>query len=173
MAALLGQVAHNVVGVHGGENSRSPVARHRPHLDPHDSAERLSVGRQEPLAEGANDGRMLVWKTGPHSHNEFLQTWYELGAVGAILLLATGCAVILSIGRLSPAIQPFMLAQFAGFFVMAAFSWGMWQSWLMALPGLAVLYAALAASFATAAQPDYRQIFPRRALAAGLGEHAA
>jgi len=117
------------------------------------SAERLSVGRQEPLAEGASDGRVLVWKTGPHSHNEFLQTWHELGAVGAILLLATGCAVILSIGRLSPAIQPFMLAQFAGFFVMAAFSWGMWQSWLMALPGLAALYAALAARFATAEQP--------------------
>ena len=96
---------------------------------------------------------MLVWKTGPHSHNEFLQTWYELGAVGAILMLATGGAVILSIGRLSPAIQPFMLAQFAAFFVMATFSWGMWQSWLMALPGLATLYAALAASFATAAQP--------------------
>jgi O-antigen ligase len=117
------------------------------------SADRSSARREEPLAEAKTDGRMLVWKTGPHSHNEFLQTWYELGAVGAILLLATGGAVILSIGRLSPAIQPFMLAQFAAFFVMATFSWGMWQSWLMALPGLATLYAALAASFATAAQP--------------------
>jgi O-antigen ligase len=117
------------------------------------SSERTSARREEPLAEDKNDSRKLVWKTGPHSHNEFLQTWYELGAVGAILLLTTGCAVILSIGRLSPAIQPFMLAQFAGFFVMAGFSWGMWQSWLMALPGLTVLYAALAASFATAEQP--------------------
>ena len=70
-----------------------------------------------------------------------------------ILLLAAGCAVIGYIGRLSPAIQPFMLAQFAAFFVMAAFSWGMWQSWLMALTGLAALYAALAASFARAEVP--------------------
>jgi O-antigen ligase len=117
------------------------------------SSERLSPRREEPLAEADTDGRMLVWKTGPHSHNEFLQTWYELGAVGAILLLTTGCAVILSIGRLSPAVQPFMLAQFAGFFVMAAISWGMWQSWLMALPGLAALYSTLAARFATAEWP--------------------
>ena len=109
---------------------------------------------------------MLVWKTGPHSHNEFLQTWYELGAVGAILLLAAGCAVILSIGRLSPAVQPFMLAQFAGFFVMAAFSWGMWQSWLMALPGLAALYAAMAGRFARGRVAGRRHIGPRRAVAA-------
>ena len=72
-----------------------------------------------------HEGRVLVWKTGPHSHNEFLQTWYELGAVGVILLLAAGCAVIGYIGRLPPAnLRPFMLAQFAVFFVMAAFSWG-------------------------------------------------
>jgi hypothetical protein len=49
--------------------------------------------------------------------------------------------------------QPFVLAQFAAFFVMAAFSWGMWQSWLMALTGLAALYAALAVSFARAEVP--------------------
>jgi O-antigen ligase len=124
------------------------------------SSERSSPRREEPLAEAETDGRMLVWKTGPHSHNEFLQTWYELGAVGAILLITTGCAVILSIGRLSPAVQPFMLAQFAGFFVMAAFSWGMWQSWLMALPGLAALYSALAARFAMAELPVVSKYAP-------------
>jgi hypothetical protein len=79
-----------------------------------------------------------------------LQTWYELGAAGVILLLAAGSAVILSIGRLAGAVQPFMLAQFAAFFVVAAVSWGMWQSWLMALTGLAALYATMAASFAGA-----------------------
>jgi len=36
---------------------------------------------------------------------------------------------------------------------MAAFSWGMLQSWLMALTGLAALYAALAASFARTGAP--------------------
>jgi hypothetical protein len=45
---------------------------------------------------------MLVWKIGSHSHNEFLQTQYELGAVGGILMLASGCAVTWSIGLLFP-----------------------------------------------------------------------
>ncbi len=117
------------------------------------SADRALPKRQEPMAGEEPGGRMLVWKIGPHAHNEFLQTWYELGAVGVILLLAAGCTVIGYIGRLSAAIQPFMLAQFVAFFVMAAFSWGMWQSWLMALTGLAALYAALAASFARAELP--------------------
>ena len=36
---------------------------------------------------------------------------------------------------------------------MAAFSWGMWQSWLMALTGLAALYGAMAVRFAGAALP--------------------
>jgi O-antigen ligase len=85
------------------------------------------------------------WRGGAHAHNEFLQTWYELGAVGVVLLLAAGCGVIFSIGRLSPGAQPFVLAQFAAFFAIAALSWGMWQSWLMALTGLAGIYAAMAA----------------------------
>jgi O-antigen ligase len=114
------------------------------------ASDRTQSYRQEALAEGDRDNRVLVWKAGPHSHNEFLQAWYELGVVGVILLLAAGSGVIASIGRLSAAIQPFMLAQFAAFFAMAAFSWGMWQTWLMALTGLAALYAAMAARFALA-----------------------
>jgi O-antigen ligase len=105
------------------------------------------------MADAEPGGRMLVWKSGPHSHNEFLQTWYELGAAGVILLLAAGSAVIGYIGRLSPATQPFMLAQFAAFFIIAAFSWGMWQSWLLAVMGLAAIYAALAVTFAPAEVP--------------------
>jgi hypothetical protein len=65
-------------------------------------------------------------------------------------LLAAGCAVIGYIGRSSPATQPFVLAQFAALFVIAAFSWGMWQSWLIAVTGLAAIYAALAVTFARA-----------------------
>jgi hypothetical protein len=70
-------------------------------------------------------------------------------------MLAAGCAVIWSIGLLSPAIQPHILAQFARFFVITAFSC-MWQSWLMALTGLAAIYAAMAVSFARAELPPRR-----------------
>lgn len=120
------------------------------------SARELNVkeklgGNQKVIIDPLQHGRrVLAWKTGPHSHNEFLQTWFELGAVGVVLLLAAGCVVIGYIGRLSPATQPFVLAQFAAFFTIAAFSWGMWQSWLLAVTGLTAIYAALAATFARA-----------------------
>ena len=90
---------------------------------------------------------------GFHAHNAFLQTWYELGVVGAILLLAAGSAVIGYIGQLARNLQPFMLAEFAAFFAIAATGWGMWQSWLMALTGLAALYAVLAVNFARGTAP--------------------
>ena len=115
------------------------------------NAKQKLEGDQKVMVDPMQQGRrVLVWKAGPHSHNEFLQTWYELGAVGVLLLLAAGCAVIGYIGRLSPATQPFVLAQFAAFFVIAAFSWGMWQSWLIAVTGLAAIYAASAVTFARA-----------------------
>ena len=107
--------------------------------------------RREPALIGIED--VLVWKAGPHSHNVFLQTWYELGAIGAFLFLLAGCGVIGLIARLPAAAQSFILAQFATFFAIAAFSWGVWQSWLMALTGLAPIYAALAGNFARAKVP--------------------
>lgn len=93
------------------------------------------------------------WQPGWHAHNGFLEAWFELGAVGVILLLAAGAAVIAYISRLNGAAQPFILAQFVAYFVVAAFGWGAWQSWLMALPGLAAIYAALAVSVAGRAKP--------------------
>ena len=104
------------------------------------------------LVDEANR-RALPVTVGFHAHNAFLQTWYELGVVGAILLLAAGSAVIGYIGQLARNLQPFMLAEFAAFFAIAATGWGMWQSWLMALTGLAALYAVLAVNFARGTAP--------------------
>lgn len=84
------------------------------------------------------------WQIGWHAHNGFLEVWFELGLVGVILFLAAGWAVNGYIGRLSLTVQPFILAQFAALFVILAVGWGIWQSWLMALPGLVAIYAALA-----------------------------
>jgi len=86
------------------------------------------------------------WRAGPHAHNVFLQTWYELGAVGAVLFMVAGAGLIVSVGRLPGASQAYMLAHIAAFVTILAFAWGLWQSWLMALAGLAALYAALAVS---------------------------
>jgi O-antigen ligase len=103
--------------------------------------------------EEKRQGEGYGWRAGPHSHNEFLQIWYELGAIGVVLFAAAGSVVILSVGRLPRPTQAFVLAHLTAFLAIAAFGWGMWQSWLMAVAGLAVLYAALAVSFYRATEP--------------------
>jgi hypothetical protein len=70
-----------------------------------------------------------------------------------ILLIAAGASMIGYIGRLSTPMQPFILAQLTAFLTIFGFSWGMWQSWLMAVAGLAAMYAALAVSFCRAEEP--------------------
>lgn len=68
-----------------------------------------------------------------HAHNAYLQTWYELGAIGALLLAAIGVALVSAMSRLPAAAQPFACATFATCAVMAGMSYGMWQGWFMAL----------------------------------------
>jgi O-antigen ligase len=105
--------------------------------------------RQKP-GQHKHSSEDFGWRAGPHAHNVFLQTWYELGAVGAVLFMVAGAAVIVSVGRLPRASQAYMLAHIAAFIMILAFAWGLWQSWLMALAGLAALYAALAVSLTRA-----------------------
>jgi O-antigen ligase len=104
-------------------------------------------------AEEHEKGEAFGWRAGPHAHNSFLQTWYELGAVGVILFLMAGSAVILGVGKLPRRTQPYVLAHLAAVIATLAFAWGLWQSWLMAVMGLAALYAGLAVNFARAEGP--------------------
>jgi hypothetical protein len=82
--------------------------------------------------------------TGQHAHDLFLQTWYELGVVGVLLLALAGAAVVMLNPLLALAAQPFAAATFATFGVVAAFAWGMWQSWFMCAIGLLPLYLRVA-----------------------------
>ncbi len=69
---------------------------------------------------------------GLHPHNIFLQAWYELGAVGVTFLLFIGIAVLGKISALPPKERPFGYAGFITFFCIAAFGYGLWQTWLLA-----------------------------------------
>jgi O-antigen ligase len=86
--------------------------------------------------------------TGQHAHDIFLQTWFELGVIGVILLALAGAAVVLRIAVLPLVAQPFGLATFTAFATIAAFAWGMWQTWFICAIGLAPLYLRLAAAAA-------------------------
>lgn len=91
------------------------------------------------------EGFVFPRTSGEHAHDLFLQTWYELGAVGAILLALAGAAIALRMLRLPKDVQPFAAASFAAFFGIAAFAWSMWQTWFMCAIGLLILYVCLAA----------------------------
>ena len=90
-------------------------------------------------------GFVFPRSSGEHAHNLFLQTWYELGLIGAVLLALAGAAIALRMLRLPNDIQPFAAASFAAFFGIAAFAWSIWQTWFMCAIGLLILYVCLAA----------------------------
>lgn len=64
-----------------------------------------------------------------HAHNMYLQTWYELGAIGAILLLGFGLAIIHRLRPMRASIQPWGLSLASVILVYAGVGWGFWQTW--------------------------------------------
>lgn len=84
-------------------------------------------------------------QTGRHSHNVFLQTWYELGAIGAVLLFIAGLATIRVISQFEPFAQRYALAAFTSTTALASSSYGLWQSWFLSLITLAAMLTCLGA----------------------------
>jgi O-antigen ligase len=70
-----------------------------------------------------------------HSHSIYLQTWFELGLVGATLLTLLGLSILQAMASLARRLQPYAYATFASAAIMAASSYGMWQLWFIALFG--------------------------------------
>ena len=96
-----------------------------------------------PVAEKPADFTYPL-RTGRHSHNVFMQTWYELGAAGAVLLLALGLAAIRTLARLPVRNQPFAFAGFVSAVLIGSFSWGIWQTWFLAAYGIWAVMLGLA-----------------------------
>lgn len=96
-------------------------------------------------------GTAYEWRSGPHAHNVYLQTWYELGAVGAALLCAAGLALIGAVSRLPQRVLPHAAAAMTTATVMGAFSWGMWQAWFL---GAFMVSAVLMTIAVQVARPD-------------------
>lgn len=79
-----------------------------------------------------------------HAHNVYLQVWYELGAVGALLLLAVGLFVLRAIATLQAGVQPTAIAMFVTTSLLIGFSYSIWQTWFIAACGLSVAIFAVA-----------------------------
>lgn len=90
------------------------------------------------------EGEGLERTLSRHAHNIFLQTWFELGAVGALLLAIAGVAVLRTIRALDRSVRAHAFALFASAAVMGLASYGMWQIWFMAMFGFAAVMFAIA-----------------------------
>lgn len=102
------------------------------------------IGRKLKDEYKKDPGMVAPARLGLHAHNNYLQAWYELGAVGAALILAFGLALLASIRKMSPDIRPYALATFSTACIIAAFGWGLWQSWLLSSYGFAIILMLLA-----------------------------
>jgi O-antigen ligase len=80
-----------------------------------------------------------------HSHSVYLQTWFELGLIGATLLTLLGLAILQVIRALAVPLQRYAYATFVSAAIMAASSYGMWQIWFIAMFGLSAALFALGA----------------------------
>lgn len=84
--------------------------------------------------------------TGHHTHNIYLQAWYETGATGACLLMAIGLLTLRALARSAKDCRSHLNAAFACCAIMGASSFGLWQPWFLASLALAAVFASLAAS---------------------------
>lgn len=88
-------------------------------------------------------GERYKRKMSRHSHNVYLQTWFEFGLVGALLLLAAGLGLVQRIQALDVALQPFAYAAFASTAILMGSSYGMWQAWFVSLFALTPVFFAV------------------------------
>jgi hypothetical protein len=89
-------------------------------------------------------GGFLGCLTSRSAANGLMVAVEDLRLVG----VPSGAVVILRVSLLPPEAQPFAAAHFAVFVSIAAFAWGMWQTWLIFAVGLSVVYLMTATSAA-------------------------
>ena len=77
--------------------------------------------------------------TGTHPHNIYLQAIYELGIVGAVLMLLAGLSILRAIHVYCARTErPFFLALFAAWASQSSFSFGLTEPWYLFALGLAM-----------------------------------
>lgn len=117
--------------------------RERPLIGVGAASTKLIDARRGP-AVATLPGTKYQWRSGPHAHNVYLQVWYELGAVGAMLLCAAGLALIRSMAALPRAVVPYVAAAMTSAAVMGAFTWSLWQAWFLGAFAVSAALSAIA-----------------------------
>jgi hypothetical protein len=94
-----------------------------------------------------------------HPHNIYLQTWLELGAIGAVLLLMVGLAAIWQMRFLPPVLEASSYALFAVAAMIGVSGFDLFQTWLLA--AVAIAWAGILLAARLPAPPFLARIHPR------------
>lgn len=92
-------------------------------------------------------------KIGRHPHNVYLQAWYELGGVGALLLGVAGFVAFVQVLRFPAFTVPFSLAMLSSMALELALCWDIWQRWFFALLCFSAVMLVLALRWVTLQKP--------------------
>lgn len=84
--------------------------------------------------------------TSLHSHNAYLQVWYEAGAVGAAIVLLLGWVILWALRKYPSSVQPYLLATFVACALLVATAYSIWAPWYMAALAMAAVFASLGAA---------------------------
>ena len=94
-------------------------------------------------AAPAVPGTDFHFRPGLHSHNAYLQVWFETGAVGALILLGLGLLVLRSLSAAAADVQPYLAVTFSACALSVATAFAIWAPWFMASLAMAAIFAAL------------------------------
>lgn len=90
-------------------------------------------GKTVRLEGVVGERRPLGW----HAHNIVLQSWLELGVIGALLLMTLGLSLVQAAAALQAAHRIAAISLLTMVAAIGVTGWGMWQPWLVAIVGMA------------------------------------
>jgi O-antigen ligase len=93
------------------------------------------------------------WTIGRHPHNVYLQAWYELGAIGAILLGIAGLVAFSQLSQFAPQTWPFALATLTSTALELALCWDIWQRWFFGIVCFSAVVLVMALRWVSLQQP--------------------
>jgi hypothetical protein len=106
-------------------------------------------GRDMPHAPGTD----FELTTHVHSHNAYLQIWFETGAIGAFLFLLTGLAALQRCTGAPAAIQRYLFSSFAAGALLAASSFSIWAPWLLASFAMTAIFVSVGVALSPSSPP--------------------
>lgn len=104
-----------------------------------------ALNRQGVLAN-VTDDIVKAKEVSRHPHNVFLQVWYELGVIGAMLALVIGTQVSTRLAQRTSQASPYVMATLMATIFILGLCWDLWQTWFIAAFGIVAVVAKLAAA---------------------------